>query len=400
MSDVFKAVKVTDRVWWVGAIDWALADFHGYRTGRGTTYNAYLVMGEKVTLIDTVKAAFKDEMMARIASVVDPSKVRYIISNHSEMDHSGALPATIARLKPEKVFASVMGVKALGEHFHGGDITAVKDGDKLTLGGVTFAFMETRMLHWPDSMMTYLPGEKLLFSQDGFGMHLASSERFDDEIDVSVMEYEAAKYYANIILPYSPIVTKALEKVAAAGLILDIIAPDHGPIWRRDVDRILGLYAKWAAQKPAKKAVVAYDTMWGSTALMAKAVAEGLSEGGLDVKVMRMAGSHRSDVITELLCAGAFVVGSPTMNNTIFPTMADLLCYATGLKPRNLVGAAFGSYGWSGESTAQLTQALSAMKVDLVGEGLKALYVPDEAALLASKKLGTDVAAKVREKTA
>lgn len=398
MADVFRAVKVTDRVWWVGAIDWTLADFHGYKTGRGTTYNAYLVMGEKPALIDTVKAPFKDEMMARIASVVEPSKVRYIISNHSEMDHSGSLPATIAQLKPEKVFASVMGVKALNEHFHAGDVTPVKDGETLTLGGVDFAFMETRMLHWPDSMMTYLPAERLLFSQDGFGMHLASNERFDDELDMSVMEYEAAKYYANIVLPYSPIVAKTLEKVASAGLKIDIIAPDHGPIWRRHVGRIVAFYAKWAEQKPTRKAVVTYDSMWGSTTMMAMAVAEGLSGGGLDVKVMSTATTHRSDVIPELLCAGALAVGSPTINNGIFPTMADVMTYVTGLKPRNLVGAAFGSYGWSGEAVPQLTQMLAAMKVELAGDGLKVQYVPDDAALSACRKLGTDIAARVCER--
>jgi len=400
MTGVFQAVKVTDRVYWVGAIDWALRDFHGYHTGRGTTYNAYLVMGEKIALVDTVKAPFKDEMLARVASVVDPRRIEYIISNHSEMDHSGSLPAVMEAIKPEKVFASQMGAKALGEHFHIGGITAVKDGEKVALGGIDCVFMETRMLHWPDSMFTYLPEEELLFSQDGFGMHLASGERFDDELDWAVMESEAAKYYANIVLPYSPVVAKTLEKVAAAGLKVKIIAPDHGPVWRRDVGKIVGLYGKWAAQKPTRKAVVAYDTMWGSTAAMAKAIGEGLAAGGLDVKVFAMGGAHRSDVVTELLCAGAFVVGSPTINNGMFPTIADLLTYAKGLKPRNLVGAAFGSYGWSGESVGQVAEILKAMKVELAGEGLKAVYVPDAAALAACRQLGLDVAGKVNQNTA
>ena len=397
MEEVFKAVKVTDRVYWVGAIDWGLRDFHGYHTGRGTTYNAYLVLADKVALIDTVKAPFKDEMLARIASVIDPHQIRYIVSNHSEMDHSGALPAVIDSLKPEKVFASTMGVKALGEHFHRHDVNEVKDGEKLSLGNLTLSFIETRMLHWPDSMITYVPEEELLFSQDGFGMHLASNERFDDQLDPAVLEYEAAKYYANIILPFSVFVTKLLERVASLGLKVNTIAPDHGPIWRRDVGKIFGLYAKWAAQKPERRAVITYDTMWGSTACMARAIGEGLDAGGLDVKILPLAGSHRSDVITELLCAGAFLVGSPTINNQMFPTVADVLAYARGLKPRNLAGAAFGSYGWSGEATGQVVDILKLMKVNLVGDGLKTLYVPDNDVLAQCQALGLDVAKKVTQ---
>jgi len=395
MEEVARAVKVTDRVWWVGAVDWGLREFHGYKTGRGTTYNAYLVLGDKVTLVDTVKAAFREEMLGRIRSVIDPRKIRYIVSNHSEMDHSGSLPEVIELIKPEKVFASAMGVKALGEHFHRHDISVVKDGEKLAIGGATFEFMETRMLHWPDSMFTYLAEEELLFSQDGFGMHVASSERFDDELDGSVLEYEAAKYYANIILPFSSFVTKLLERVAGMGLKIRMIAPDHGPIWRRDVAKILGLYARWAAQKPTRKAVVAYDTMWGSTHAMGRAIGEGLDAGGLDVRIMPLSGAHRSDVATEILGAGALVVGSPTINNQMFPTVGDLLTYVRGLKPRNLAGAAFGSYGWSGESVGQIAEVLKAMKVELVGEGIKALYVPDDKVLAQCRELGQEIAKKV-----
>jgi len=396
MDDVFRAVKVTDRVYWVGAVDWRLRHFHGYLTARGTTYNAYLVLADKMTLIDTVKAPFKKEMLDRIASIVDPKEIKYIVSNHSEMDHSGCLPDLMASLKPEKVFASMMGVKALKEHFHLDGVTRVKDGETLSLGNASLVFAETKMIHWPDSMFAYLPEDQLLFSQDGFGMHLASSERFDDEIDSSLLEYEGAKYFANIILPYAPLVTKLLERVAGLKWNMKFIAPDHGPVWRKDVDKILGLYAKWAAQKPAKKAVVAYDTMWQSTAMMARAISEGLEAGGLAVKVMPLDVCHRSDVMTELLCAGAFVVGSPTMNNQVYPTVADLLTYVRGLKPKNLVGAAFGSYGWSGEAIPQIIDVLKAMKVDVVADGLRVLYVPDEAVLVQCRALGADVAEKVR----
>lgn len=399
MSQAFQAVKVTDSVYWVGAIDWAIRDFHGYLTSRGTTYNAYLILADKITLIDTVKAPFVDEMLFRIGSLIDPSDVAYIISNHAEMDHSGGLPATIAAVRPEKVFASVRGAKALGEHFHlDREILTVENGESLSLGNMNLSFIETPMLHWPDSMFSYLDDGGVLFSQDAFGMHLVSGQRFADEIDQEVLEYEGAKYYANILLPLSSLVTKLLEQLPDLSLDIKIIAPDHGPIWREDLSKILDSYAQWAAQTPTKKAVVVYDTMWQSTALMARAIGEGLATGGAIPKLMQLRAAHRSDVATEILDAGALVVGSPTMNNNLFPTVADTLTYLKGLKPRNLVGAAFGSYGWSGEAVGQIEEVLTGMKVDLVAEGLKVKYVPDDDALAQCYALGQRMAEKLNER--
>jgi len=400
MCGPFKAVKVTEHVHWVGAIDWALRDFHGYATGRGTTYNAYLVMAEKVALIDTVKAPFKEEMLSRIAAVVDPQDISIIVSNHSEMDHTGCLPEVIALVKPEQVFASVKGAEAISAHFHPApEVVAVKDGDTASLGNMELSFIETRMLHWPDSMFTYLAEDELLFSQDAFGMHLATSERFADEVERAVILEEAAKYYANILLPYSLLVKNLLSRLGKLGLSIRTVAPDHGPIYRReeDIDWILKLYADWAAQQPTKKAVVVYDTMWGSTALMARAIADGIAAAGASAKVMPLRACHRSDVITELLDAGALVVGTPTINNQMFPTLADALMYLKGLKPRNLVGAAFGSYGWSGEAVAQVEEILTAMKVELVAEALKVKYVPDDDDLAKCRALGGLIAAKLKE---
>jgi len=258
MSGVFKAARVTDHVYWVGAIDWSIRDFHGYLTSRGSTYNAYLILADKITLVDTVKRPFREEMLSRIASVIDPGDITYVISNHSEMDHSGCLPEVIQAVKPEKVFASVMGANALAEHFHlDREIVAVKDGESISLGNMNVSFVETRMLHWPDSMFTYLAEDGVLFSQDAFSMHLASSERFDDEISDDILDYEAARYFANILLPLSSAVVKLLEKVGGLDITMRIVATDHGPIWRKDVDRIVELYSRWAAQKPTKKAVVA-----------------------------------------------------------------------------------------------------------------------------------------------
>jgi flavorubredoxin len=398
MKGPFEAVRVTDRVYWVGAIDWHIREFHGYATHRGTTYNAFLVVGDEVTLVDTVKPAFFDEMMSRVASVVDPAKVETIVSNHAEMDHSGSLPQAIAQTKPRRVLASKKGVEALGAHFGdlGAPLEAVPPDSTIDLGGVRARFIETRMLHWPDSMFTLLEDDGVLFSQDAFGMHLATTARFADEIPADVLEREAAKYYANILLPFSSHVTKLLARVTELGLAPKVIAPDHGPIFRNDVSWPIVRYGRWAEQAPTKKAVIVFDTMWESTAAMARAIEEGLRHGGADpVQVMALGSSHRSDVATEVLDAGALIVGSPTLNNQLFPSVADVLTYLAGLKPKNLVGAAFGSYGWSGESVARIEEFLDRMKVERVAESVKVVYVPGAGTLEKCRDLGMAVAKRL-----
>ncbi|MFH1690220.1 MAG: flavodoxin domain-containing protein [Candidatus Eisenbacteria bacterium] len=398
MLTSFGAVKISEHVYWVGAVDWEIRDFHGYATDRGTTYNAYLILADKVTLIDTVKAPFRDELLARIASVVDPSDISIIVSNHAEMDHSGCLPEVVDLIQPEHVFASKMGVKALQSHFHGRfDVTPVEDGGTLSLGDVELQFLETRMLHWPDSMFTYLTADEVLFSQDAFGMHLASTERFDDGVDEGVLYDEAAKYYANILMPYSPMVKKLLARVKELNLPFKLVAPDHGPIWRSKFNMAVENYEKWSEQKPTLKAVVVYDTMWGSTAKMARAIADGLAAGGARPSLVPLKVSHRSDVAAELLEAGALLVGTPTINNNMFPSLGDVFLYLQGLRPRNLVGAAFGSYGWSGEGVAQINAIFEKMKVELVSEGLRVQFVPDEKDLNECRELGKSVAARLVE---
>lgn len=397
----FKAEKITDTVYWVGAVDWNLRNFHGYLTSKGTTYNAYLIMADKVTLVDTVKAPFRDELIARIQSVVPLEDIDYIVSNHAEMDHSGCLPEMIGLAKPEKVFASKDGIKALQAHYGFGDnqLTLVDHGEEIDLGSDKLVAFKTRMLHWPDSMMTYLQNEKILFSQDGFGMHLASSERFDDELPKDLLEYEAAKYFANILLCFAKVAQKAIDKIVATGLEFSLIAPDHGPIWRTNHEWIVGKYVEWAAQEPQRKAVVIYDTMWASTGKMATAVADGLAGAGVHVKLMSLQANHRSDVMTEILDAGALVVGSPTMNSQLYPTVADCLTYIRGLKPRNMVGAAFGSYGWSGESTKLLEEELEKAAIELVADSIKVNYVPTAADIEACYAMGQQIAARLPERS-
>ena len=399
MNNVGKAVKISDNVFWVGAVDWTIRDFHGYQTGRGTTYNSYLIMADRITLVDAVKAPFMDELLSRISSVVDPSKIDYIVSNHAEMDHSGCLPGMIDIIKPEKVFASAMGQKTLESQLGiGSKITPVRNGENLPLGNLNLTFMETKMLHWPDSMFTYLKEDQILFSQDAFGMHLAVDRIFDDENVWDVLEEEAEKYFANILMPYSNLILKLLDTVGEMKLPIKLVATDHGPVWRSNIGKITELYRKWSEHKPVSRAVVVYDTMWNSTAIMANAIGEGLRESGVDFKILPMGVSHRSDVATELLKSSAFVVGSPTLNNNIFPTVADVMTYVKGLRPLNMVGASFSSYGWSGESLGQLNDYLKSMNVELVSDGIRVKYVPADADLKACSDLGRLVGVTLRSK--
>lgn len=396
---MMQAVQISEKVYWVGAIDWNIRDFHGYSTKRGTTYNAYLIMSEKPTLIDTVKKEFYGEMMERIQSVVDPKKIKIIISNHSEMDHSGALPQAVEAIEPEEVYVSDMGFKDITAQFHRDlKLKTVKTGDRIDVGGDTISFVEARMLHWPDSMFSYLEKENVLFTNDVFGMHYATGKLFDDENEERLWLYEAEKYYANIVLPYSDIVLRFLAQVQKMGLAPKMIAPDHGFIWRKDPSKIINLYAKWAAQAPNNKAVIVYDTMWGSTEKMACYITDGLRAGGTVVKQLSMHSNHRSDVVTELLDASALIIGSPVLNSNIFPAMADVLCYLKGLRKKGLVGAAFGSYGWNGAPIDELTKMLESMNVEVVAPAIKSPFVPDDKIKQQCRDLGLLVSRKIAEK--
>lgn len=398
MNSVFKAVKISDHVYWVGAVDWGIRDFHGYATNRGTTYNAFLILADKVTLIDTVKRPFMDEMLSRIASVVEPEKIDYIVVNHGELDHSGSLPQVIERVKPSKVFTSSKGPKCLDSHFHlDREFTVIEKGEDLSLGNLTLGFQETAMLHWPESMFTILREDSVLFSQDAFGMHLATSSIFADEIPEPVLEYEAAKYFANILLPYAPRIRKLLDNAAELTQGITMIAPDHGPLWRINPEVIVSYYVRWTAQKPTNKAVVVYETMWESTATMARAVGEGLISEKCMIKLLPIRCTHRSDIATEILDAGGLVVGSPTLNNNMFPSVADVMYYLKGLRPANKIGGAFGSYGWSSEGVKQVAALLGEMKIELPGENVAVNYVPDNDALAQCHALGACVGKRLNE---
>ena len=393
--------EIKDNIFWVGAIDWNIRDFHGYSTYKGTTYNSYLVKDEKIALFDTVKKNHINELVDNIKQLMDPTEIDYLIVNHVEMDHSGALPEMVELIKPEKIFCSKMGLKAIQEHFHpvGWPLEAVENGQTISLGSRTVHFLETRMLHWPDSMFSYLQEDKILISSDAFGQHYASSERFDDEVDFSDLMEQTAKYYANILTLYSPLIKKLLAKVQEMGLEIDMIAPDHGLIWRSHIKDVLNAYSDWSQNKGQKKALVIYDTMWESTQKMAKAISSGINMSGVSVKLINLAVSHRSDVMTDVLNAKAVVLGCATLNNGLLPRMAGFLMSMRGLKPTKKIGAAFGSFGWSGEAVKLMNAAMEEMKFDIIETGLRVKYVPDHTNLQECVEMGKRIGQAVIKQT-
>lgn len=392
-------VEILKDIYWVGAIDWNIRDFHGYSVNRGTTYNAFLLIDDKITLFDTVKKGFKGDLLENIRKIIDPTKIDYVVVNHVEMDHSSLVPEIVELVQPEKLFCSEMGKKNLLSHFHTENwpYEVVKTGDSISLGKRTVQFIETRMLHWPDSMFSYVPDDRLLISSDAFGQHLATTERFDDEVDLSLLLGHAAKYYANIILPYSNLVQKLLAQVKEINLAVDMIAPDHGLIWRKNPGKILECYDEWSQQRSKVKALVIYDTMWHSTEMMAQAIMEGLVEEGVSARSFDLAVNHRSDIITEVLDAGALIIGSSTLNNGMLPQMADLLHYMRGLRPANKIGAAFGSYGWSGEAVKLINTIMEEMKFRVLDPGIRVQYVPTQDDLKKCVDLGRKVARTLKE---
>jgi flavorubredoxin len=388
--------QIADGVYWVGAIDWNIRDFHGYSTHQGTTYNAYLVIDEKIALIDTVKASFSEEMLSRVKELVSPEDIDYVVSNHVEMDHSGSLPMVMKEAKKAKLITlERFGESGLKKTFHlDWPLIPVKEGSELELGKRKFAFIPTPMLHWPDSMCTYLVEDNILFSMDVFGQHLATSLRFDDEVGLDVIMPEAAKYYANILMLFGDLVVKAVDKLG--GLKIDMIAPSHGVIWRSHPETIINSYAAWGKGESKNKALVIYDTMWGSTEKMAHALAEGVISEDIEVKLYNLTKSDQSDIVKEVLDARAILVGSPTLNNGMFPTVAGFLCYIRGLKPKGKLGAAFGSHGWAGGAAKAVQQELGQAGIEVLDSDLTFKFVPDEDEIRKCIDFGKLIAKKIK----
>ena len=381
-------------VHWVGAIDWNIRSFHGYITHRGTTYNSYLIVDEKIALVDTVKEHFYPEMMKRIRDIVDPQDIDYLISNHTEPDHSGSITKLMDEVQGIELIASPLGMQGL-RRYYGDDmeITSIKEKPTLSLGEKTLHFAAIPMVHWPDSMVTYIPEDKLLLPNDAFGQHLASSKRFDDEVDKAVLMQEAETYYANIVMPLWMSVSRAFK--ALEGLEIDMIGPSHGVIWRGNPGMILEAYQRWVQGESKPRAVIVYDTMWGSTERVANALFEGLVSEGVEVRIHRLTSSHNSDVIADILEAKAVLVGTPTLNNGLFPTVASFLAYMKGLKPKNKIGAVFGSFGWGGGAKRAAEEEMKAAGIDLVESELDFKFRPTEEELEKVVQFGVELARKI-----
>ena len=393
-------VVLREGIYWVGAIDWDMRYFHGpvYSTHRGTTYNSYLIVDEKITLVDTVYGPFAGDMLERIRRIIDPSRIDYIVINHVETDHSGALPEVMKLVPEARIFCSARGKAGLEGHYHGEwDYHVVKTGEELPLGKRTLTFIEAPMLHWPDSMFTYVQEESLLMPNDAFGQHLAASFRFDDEVDNNLIMEEASRYYANILYPLSKLVLKKLEEVEALNIPISMIAPSHGVIWRKNPGQIIEAYRRWASGEWLPKAVVVYDTMWGSTEAMARAIVEGIAAENVDAKLTRVSIRDTNNIFTELLEARLLVVGSPTINRSYLSVLSPFLDDLTGLKPVNRLGAAFGSYGWSRGAVKAMEGKLEAAGLTLARDGLELLWVPDAGGLKSCSEWGRALARRVKE---
>lgn len=388
-------LEIAPKIYDVGAVDWSVRDFHGYKTERGATYNSYLIVDEKICLIDTVKAVFADELLMKIRRVIDPAKIDYVIVNHVEPDHAGALPELVRAAPNAKFFITAQGKAEAIRHY--GDLynfEVVKDGDKLSLGKRELTFVALPMLHWPDSMATYCADDGILFSNDAFGQHYSTAKRFDDEVNLEVLFYEAKKYFANILWPYAKLIDKALAKVAM--LDLKMIATAHGVIWRSHISEILAKYAAWGKGVSGTDVVVAYDTMWGGSEQMARAVMEGVVSAGSDAVLMRMNETSNSTAVVDLFEAGGLILGSSTLNGGMLPTIGGLLIYLKGLKPTGKKAAAFGTYGWAGGAQKDMEGLLAEAGFELE-PGFTCKWKAQPEDLESARQLGYDFAKKLQE---
>ncbi len=396
-----KAIPIAENIWWVGAIDWNAHHFHGqtFTTKRGTTYNAYLILDEKITLVDAVYGPFAEEMLQRIRSVVPVEKIDTIIVNHIEPDHSGAFPEIVKHCPKAKLYGSAKAGQGLDRYYHQPfNFFPVKTGDRLSLGKKTLQFIEIPMIHWPDSMMSYLIEDQILFSNDAFGQHYATSERFDDEVPEETLMEEVGKYYAGILWPFSHLIAQRIQELERMAIPIRMIATSHGLSWRKNPGKVIEAYKYWAANLTKKKIVVVYETMWGSTAKMARKIVEGITDaGGVIVELYDMAQSDRTDVFSQMLEAKAFIVGSSNHDSGILPNMTSFMEMLKGLHPKNRIGAAFGSYGWSGIAIQSLQNTLAAAGVEIVQPLLSVVYAPDDTQLAACYQMGKNVAELVKK---
>jgi len=391
------SINIKNNVYWVGKIDWELRKFHGdeYSTHRGSTYNSYLIKEEKVALVETVWAPYSKEFVTNLANEIDLKKIDYVIANHAEIDHSGALPELMQHLPDTPIYCTKNGVKSLKGHYHQDwHFKVVKTGDRLSLGQKELVFVEAPMLHWPDTMFCYLTQDNILFSNDAFGQHYATEFMFNDLVDQSELFEECLKYYANILTPFSPLVVKKIKEVLSFNLPLDIICTSHGVIWRDKPGQIVEKYLEWANAYQENQITIIYDTMWNGTRVMAEKIAGGIidADNEVNVKLFNLAKSDKNDVITEVFKSKAILVGSPTINRGILVSVAGILEEIKGLKFINKKAAAFGCYGWSGESVKIISGILEESGFDVIDEGLRVMWNPDDESITKCAEFGKQIA--------
>lgn len=394
--------QVKNNIHWVGKIDWELRKFHGdeYSTHRGSSYNSYLIKEEKVALFDTVWRPFAKEFVDNLSKEIDLDKIDFIIASHAEPDHSGALPELMRHIPDTPIYCTKNGVKSLQGHYHQDwNFQVVKTGDKLSLGDKELIFVEAPMLHWPDSMFAYLTEDNVLFSNDAFGQHYASEYMFNDLVDQSELAYECIKYYANILTPFSPMVTRKIKEILGFNLPLDMICTSHGIIWRDKPADIVKQYLAWADNYQENQITLIYDTMWNGTRIMAEKIAEGIkaADSVVNVKLFNLAKTDKNDVITEVFKSKAILVGSPTINRGILVSVASILEEIKGLKFKNKKAAAFGCYGWSGESTKLISECLATAGFDLADDGLRAMWNPDDDSIAQCYEYGRKFAGSISD---
>ncbi|MFA4828615.1 MAG: FprA family A-type flavoprotein [Thermodesulfovibrionales bacterium] len=398
-----KAVELKNGIFWVGAIDWAVRDFHGYVTQRGTTYNNYLIMDDEITLLDTVKYDFADITIKNIKSVVEPSKIKHIVINHIENDHATSLDKIMALTPNATIYITEKGKKGLERFF---DISkwnmkVVKTGDTLNIGKRTLLFLETPMLHWPDSMMTYIKEDKVLISQDAFGQHIASAVRFDDEFvtcqSMSELDDAVVDYYANILMPFGQLIKTKIADIQKLGLEIDMIAPDHGIIWRSNPNKVLQMYLDMANGRAKLRVSIIYDTMWHSTEYMTLPIMQGIKDEGVECKVIKLRSTPMSDAIKEFWHSRGCLIGSPTLNNLMYPTVAEFLYHLRGLRPKNRIAGAFGSYGWGGGAVKEAYEEFKRMGLEIFEPGLQVLYKASSEDEEKCYEFGREFAKKTKE---
>lgn len=398
-----KAVEIKKDIFWVGAVDWAVRDFHGYETPRGTTYNNYLIMDDEITLIDTVKYDFAEYTLKNISSVVDPAQIKNVIINHIENDHATSLDRIMDLTPNATIYISEKGKKGLERFFDLSrwNVKTVKTGDTLTIGKRTLEFLETPMLHWPDSMVTYAREDKVLFTQDAFGQHVASAVRFDDEYEISnsTVELEDAvvDYYANILMPFGQMIKSKIAEIQAKGFQIDMIAPDHGLIWRKNPGKVLDMYLDMANGKARESVAIIYDTMWQSTEKMAVPIAEGIRAEGLDCRIIKLRATPSSVAIKEFWKSRGTLIGSPTLNNILYPSVAEFLTHLRGLRPKNRLVGAFGSFGWGGGAVKEAYEEFKRMGLQTVEPGMQIAYRPSLTDEEACFEFGRNFARQVSE---